>query len=323
MSKIIRSVSACLMLVLVFSCLPEARAEDSAQVKEHLAAAKKLAGKDWAFTLDYLSKSGDEIVAMNVLPKANSPAIEPRKVFDNLYILGQKAISNFAITTPDGIILIDTGYDGNTETILLPQLKKLGLNPEDIRYVLLTHGHADHFGGAKYLQDHYKNIRVGLSAQDWDFIPTQGKGAKPTRDLVFAEGQPITLGGETVTPVFQPGHTPGTMSFIFPVTDGGKRHMVLLMGAVQLNPDQKNVPWQQLDTSILHVAEVAQMMHVDVELANHPIWDGSEPKMEKILTRKPGEPNPFVVGEASHQRLMKLLHECAQIQIGRASAGPS
>lgn len=65
------------------------------------------------------------------------------------------------------------------------------------------------------------------------------------------------------------------------------------------------------------------MMHVDVELANHPIWDGSEPKMEKILTRKPGEPNPFVVGEASHQRLMKLLHECAQIQIGRASAGPS
>jgi len=300
------------------------RAEDSAQVKEHIAAARKLAGKEWAAVVDFQIKTAEEVVAMNVLPSPKSPEIEPRKVFDNLYILGQKSVSNFAITTPDGIILIDTGYDGNTEKILLPQLQKLGLKPEDIRYILLTHGHADHFGGAKYFQDHYKNLHVALSAKDWDFIPSQGKGAKPARDLVLSEGQPFTFGGETITPVSQPGHTPGAMSFIFPVTDGGNRHMVLIMGAVQLNPEGRDAAYlQQIDTSLTHVAEVAQAMHVDVELAVHPIWDGSESKMEKILTRKPGEPNPFVVGEKSHQRLMKVLHECMQVQIGRASASKS
>jgi len=300
------------------------RAEDSPEIKQQVEAAKKLAGTDWAPVVDFELTPGPEIVAMNVLPKPTSPAIEPRKVFDNVYVLGQKAVWNFAITTPDGIILIDTGYDGNTDKILIPQMKQLGLNPEDIRYILLTHGHADHFGGAKYFQDHYKNIRVGLSAADWDFIPSQGKGAKPTKDLVLEEGKPITLGGESITPVSQPGHTPGAMAFIFPVKDFGKPHMVLLLGAVQLNPEGVPVATlQQVDESLNHVADVAERMHVDTELAVHPIWDGSEAKLEKIATRTPGEPNPFVVGEKSHQRLMKLLDECMKIQIARLNQSGS
>jgi metallo-beta-lactamase class B len=312
------------VVLVLFSCVAPTivptRAEDSPEIKQQIEAARKLAGTDWASVLDFQLKSGPEIVSLNILPKPASPAIEPRKVFDNLYVIGQKAVSNFVITTPDGLILIDTGYDGNAEKIILPQMKQLGLNPEDIRYILLTHGHADHFGGAKYFQDHYKNIRVGLSAADWDFIPSQGKGAKPTKDLVLEEGKPITLGGESITPVSQPGHTPGAMAFIFPVKDFGKPHMVLILGAVQLNPE--GVPLatlRQVDESLNYVAGVAERMHVDTELAVHPIWDSSEQKMEKIATRKPGEPNPFVVGEESNQRLMKLLDDCMKIQIARLS----
>jgi metallo-beta-lactamase class B len=316
-----------LVLVLFFYVAPNilaTRAEDSPEIKQQIEAAKKLAGTDWAPVLDFQLKSGSEIVAMNILPKPTSPAIEPRKVFDNLYVMGQKAVSNFAIITPDGIILIDTGYDGNAEKIILPQMKQLGLNPEDIRYILLTHGHADHFGGAKYFQDHYKNIRVGLSAADWDFIPSQGKGAKPTKDLVLEEGKPITLGGESIMPVSQPGHTPGAMAFIFPVKDFGKPHMVLILGAVQLNPEGVPVATlRQVDESLNHVADAAERMHVDTELAVHPIWDGSEAKMAKISTRNPGEPNPFIVGEENHQRLMKLLDECMKIQIARLSQSGS
>lgn len=319
-----RWILPCLAICALFPHAPAVRAQNSPDIDRRIKEAKKLAGTDWAPVLDFQLKPGKEIVAMNILPKPSAAQIEPRKIFDNLYVLGQKSVSNFAITTPDGIILIDTGYDGNTETILISQLKKLGLNPDDIRYVLLTHGHADHFGGARYLQDHYKNLHVGVSAADWDFIPTQGKGPKPIKDMVLAEDQPFTFGGETITFVNQPGHTPGSMSFIFPVTDLGKKHMVLIMGAVQLNPEGVSAATlEQVDTSINHVAEVAKRMHVDTELAVHPIWDGSEEKMEKILTRKPGEPNPFVVGEKSHQRLMKLLDECMKIQIERLGSGAS
>ena len=52
---------------------------------------------------------------MKILPSATEGDVEgqraePMKVFDNLYFVGQKAVTTWAITTSDGIILIDSGY---------------------------------------------------------------------------------------------------------------------------------------------------------------------------------------------------------------------
>jgi metallo-beta-lactamase class B len=187
-------------------------------------------------------------------------------------------------------LLIDTGYEGKDESILLPQFAKVGLKPEDIKVVVLTHGHGDHYGGTRYLQDHYKGLHVYLSAPDWDFVAEQrgSPESKPIKDMVMKEGENITFGGETVTPVFQPGHTPGTMSLIFPVYDNGKKHMALLMGAVQITPaGLTSDGFDKLAVSTQHVADIAKQMHVDVELANHPIWDGSPEKMAMFATRGP------------------------------------
>src|SRR5690606_39720870 len=80
---------------------------------------------------------------------------EPMQVFDNLYYVGMIEFSTWAVTTSDGIIVIDPVFDYSVEGAVVEGLRKLGLDPSDIRYVLVSHGLGDHAGGAKYLQEEF------------------------------------------------------------------------------------------------------------------------------------------------------------------------
>ena len=102
----------------------------------------------------------------------------------------------------------------------------MNLDPANIKCVILTHGHADHVGGAKYLQDTFKP-HVMLSAADWDMIENNQnfRGPKPVRDMAVVDGQKLTLGDETITLFVTPGHTPGGLSLLIPVKDGGTTHI--------------------------------------------------------------------------------------------------
>ena len=108
-------------------------------------------------------------------------------MFDNLYFVGQSEYSAWAVTTSEGIILIDTLFDYSVEEEVAGGLKKLGLDPATISYAVVTHPHPDHHGGAKFLQDRYKT-RVVMSAADWDVIDRLA-GTKPARDMVATDGQ--------------------------------------------------------------------------------------------------------------------------------------
>ena len=120
---------------------------DSPEVQQLLEAAKKSAGTEWAEAFDF-------ICALNA-GRANSPTdpvIEPTKVFDNLYVIGRTSTAVWAVTTSAGIVLIDAGYGDQLESVLLPGMKTLGLDPGQVKYVIVGHGHGDHFGGAAYFQ---------------------------------------------------------------------------------------------------------------------------------------------------------------------------
>ena len=132
---------------------------------------------------------------------------EPVKVFDNLYYVGMTEYSAWAVKTSDGIILLDTIYDYSIEDEVVGGLKKLGLDPATIKYALVSHGHLDHFGGAKYLQEKF-GTKILMSAADWELIAASRNQNKPTRDLVVADGQKLTLGDTTLTFTLTPGHTP-------------------------------------------------------------------------------------------------------------------
>jgi len=110
------------------------------------------------------------------LPPEPQVVIEPTKIFDNFYYFGFNTVGGWALTTSAGIILIDTLNSAeDAEKVIVPSLQKLGLDPTQIKYIIVQHGHADHFGGALYLQDKY-NARVVMGAADWEIIGGQGRG---------------------------------------------------------------------------------------------------------------------------------------------------
>ena len=227
----------------------------------------------------------------------------------------------YAITTSDGIILLDSLAANQVEPVLLPGMRKLGLDPAKVKLVIIAHGHADHFGGSPYFQE--RGAHVAMSAEDWDFIaPKPGAAAKgpgpPKRDIALVEGRPIGLGDVEVTPVLTPGHTPGSMGFIFPVKDGGKTYIAAMFGSTMLTatrptPEQ----FDQYLKAIAHFRAEAVKAGVQAELQNHPLMDDFAGRLAQIQVRKPGEANPFVVGRDNYPKFLDVMSECMQAQIAR------
>jgi metallo-beta-lactamase class B len=127
----------------------------------------------------------------------------------------------------------DTNFAWATQPEIIDGLTTLGLNPRDIKYVLISHAHGDHDQGAAELQTRY-GAKVVMGAPDWDSTlqrPATAAGGVPKRDVVVGpDGMKITLGDTTVTIVATPGHTPGTLSYVFPVKDQGRTLMVAYSG---------------------------------------------------------------------------------------------
>jgi metallo-beta-lactamase class B len=303
----------------VFAQAPSAK-PDSPKIAAEIERIKGLAGAEWAPTEKYFCETD------GANPSPNAPLIEPAKLFDNLYVLGRQGTATYVISTSEGLILIDAGYAGQTEDVLLAGMKKLDLNPKQVRYVLLAHGHADHFGGARYLQEHL-DAHVFLGAADWDLVlqPAAGEGkanapTPPRRDLTIGQGMNIVLGDTSITPISIPGHTPGSMGFVFEVRDGEETHIAGLFGGTALiTSNFTKERLQQYLGSLDKWARDTKKMNVDVEIQNHPVMDGMAERLMKLRARKASDPNPFVVGADSYQRFLKVMSDCIRVRIARAA----
>ncbi|HUK36434.1 MAG TPA: MBL fold metallo-hydrolase [Vicinamibacterales bacterium] len=311
-------------ILLVFAAvfaMAQTPRPDTPQSSAHVEAAKRLAGDDrWL-----QGPFNFYCVAGNARPNSTTaPAMMPVKLFDNLYAVGNSEAIVHALVTSQGIILIDSGYADRVESEVVAGLKAVGLDPANVKYVLVGHGHGDHFGGSSYFQDHY-GAKVGLTAADWDVLypatPPANANAnqvKPKRDLVLAEGQPLTLGDTTVTFVAIPGHTPGSLAFIFPVKDGRQRHVAGLFGGTILTADRITTPGlQQYVQSIDHYLDVAKKMNVDVEVQNHALFDLTPDRVAALASRKAGAPHPFVMGTDRYVKFWSIVSECMQAEIAR------
>lgn len=251
-------------------------------------------------------------------PPRSSWYAEPAKVFDNLYFVGGKIHSAWALKTSDGIILLDTIYTYNSEELILGGMKKLGLDPKDIKYLLVTHAHQDHIGGAELIQIRY-GARVAMSEPDWTLVervPKRFRTMAPKRDIVATDGMKITLGESTVTIWFTPGHTDGTTSFTFQVLDRGKPLNVVYSGGTALvyewdQPDWSISNLQKYIDSQRHLAAEARRTGATVLLSNHSEFDEAEKKNRMLASRGNG-PNPYEIGTDSVQRYFQVTENCAR-----------
>jgi len=244
-------------------------------------------------------------------PDRSTWHMEPAKVFDNLYFFGQTEYAVWALTTTQGIIVFDTIFDYSVEDEVADGMKKLGLDPANIKYAIVSHAHPDHDGGALYLQDHYKT-RVLMSPADWDVLDKRTNGTKPRRDMEITDDQKLTLGDATVTMYILPGHTPGTVSSVFQVKDHGTTHTVALWGGAGLNQDKASL--EQYIHSAQAFQKIAKDAKADIIIANHTDWDHSKVNIP-MLSKGPVNPNPYIVGNQKVINFLKVAEECAAARL--------
>jgi metallo-beta-lactamase class B len=323
------------LAVLLFGT-PAAAQAPTSEMDTHIATARTAAGLDYRATFVNLCFSG----ANPALARAGGAApargaaggratgapatpdratwyASPYKVFDNFYWLGTRQHSSWALRTSDGIIIIDTNFAWATQPEIIDGLTTLGLNPRDIKYVLISHAHGDHDQGAAELQSRF-GAKVVIGAPDWDSTlqrPATAAGGVPKRDIaVGPEGTTITLGDTTVTVVATPGHTPGTLSYVFPVKDQARTVTVAYSGGTLTGAFGTNAArWDEYAASQRKIAKVAADAGASVLLSNHSEYDGAYTKARLVpLKREVGENHPFIIGPEGVQRYFTVMSECAQ-----------
>ncbi|MEO8314692.1 MAG: MBL fold metallo-hydrolase [Pseudomonadota bacterium] len=249
----------------------------------------------------------------------------PYKVFDNLYWLGTRQHSSWALRTSDGIIIIDTNFAWATQPEIIDGMTALGLDPKQIKYVIISHAHGDHDQGAAELQKRY-GAKVVMGTGDWEATlkrDATAAGGVPTRDVtVDAAGRKLTLGDTTIDIVATPGHTPGTLSYVFPVKDQGRTVMVAYSGGTLTGAfGSVAARWDEYIASQQRIAKVAADAGASVILSNHSEYDNAYTKARLIAAkREVGEENPFIIGAAGVQRYFTVMTECATASKLRSEA---
>ena len=301
---------------------PAAAVAESPAAAQHVLAANALAKSDLTTPLFLCRADSGNVVRQN-LESGSKKWLEPSQIFDNLYYVGNEFVGVLVLRTSAGLILFDSSSSTDeAEHHLVPGLVKLGLNPKDIKYVVVTHGHWDHFGGAAYLQKTYA-AKVALGAADWDLIekaPPQSLEANehpiPKREIAVKDGQKLTLGDTTVTLYVTPGHTPATVSAIVPVRDRGTPRTLSLYGSVafppSIEPTERVGGLRKYDQSVQRFAEISKQAGAVGILNTHVFADGGLARLNALRTRKPNEPNPFLIGAEATSRYYGILHECLQ-----------
>lgn len=240
--------------------------------------------------------------------------LEPTKVFDNLYCIGSVSVVAWAINTSEGIILIDSMWDDKDAKTIEEGLIKFGLNPKNIKYIIITHGHGDHYGGANYLREKY-GAKTVLTKVDTDLMYNSNVGANSSRspktkiDIFAKDKDKIVLENTEITILETPGHTPGGISLIFPVKDGNKERTAILWGGTGIPKDRE----AQLNykKSAEYFSGVAIKRGAEVALTAHLFADKGYEKLAMIQKLRAGEKNPFILSDEEMKVYLNTLIENA------------
>jgi metallo-beta-lactamase class B len=285
-----------------------------------VSSAKVAADTDWAGTFTRLCIPPPPAPAAAPAANAARPSpppreswhVEPAKVADNLYFLGEKEHHSWALTGSQGIILIEALYDYAVVDEVVGGMKKLGLDINQVKYAIMSHAHGDHDGGAAFLQDSIPGVRLVYGAEDWDLVDksTNRPGGKPKRDMVGTDGLKLSVGDASVQIVTTPGHTLGTLSYLFEIRDNGKPLRVAYVGGTAIPFNGTAAYYDRYLASAKKFAQAAADYGATVLLSNHTEFDNGYYKAHTAANRKVAGPNPFEVGKDGVARYFTVVQNC-------------
>jgi metallo-beta-lactamase class B len=210
----------------------------------------------------------------------------------NLYYVGTEALGSFLISTPDGLILINSDYEG-VVPVIRKSVEQLGFKFTDIKILLGSHAHADHMEGDALVKE-LSGARVMAMAEDVPALEKMRPGGKPHPiDQVLHDGDTVTLGGTTLVAHLTPGHTRGCTSWSLKVQEAGKSYDVVIIGSLGVNPGYKlinNPEVPQIAEEYQRSFKLMRSLPCDVPLGSHPAMFNLAEKYAKLGKG----PNPYI-----------------------------
>ena len=229
----------------------------------------------------------------------------PFRVIGNIHYIGSKEIAQFLITTPEGHILLDSGFESSVPR-LRANVESLGFRFADVKYLLTSHAHIDHVQGHALVRQ-LTGAAVVASAADAQVLTNGGKGeavydgvyawAPCPMDRIVADGDGITLGGTTLVARLTPGHTRGattwTMRLLRDANDRRPLDVVFFPSA-NINPGVHlvgNARYPQIAGDFERSFATWRSLPCDVVLGAHPSFFDMDRKRDRMTS---GGPNPFI-----------------------------
>jgi metallo-beta-lactamase class B len=296
----------------------------NAETQRRVAEAMKIAGSDLVPQAKmFCTPTGPQRMALARqaagLPPMPNVVVEPTRVFDNMYFIGMTSQNVWAITTSEGIILLDTMNSADeARDVIVPGLRKVGLDPAQIKYIIVGHGHpgqSDHTGGALFLQKTY-GAKVVMNPIDARLVLPAQRPDRPlaTPDIDASHGQKITLGDTTVTLVHIPGHTPGTMGVLVPVKLRGTPHSVIVLAATQMPTRESLQQFEQVFN------DFARPQKVEAVLNMHANGVQEDLAFLETIRKNPNGANPYLYGPERFGRWMSIMIECGRARLAALGA---
>ncbi|MDT8398221.1 MAG: MBL fold metallo-hydrolase [Pseudomonadales bacterium] len=228
-------------------------------------------------------------------PGWNDP-FPPHHVMDNLYYVGTSMLSSYLITTPEGHILVSSNYESSVP-VIQAAVAELGFDFRDIRILISGHAHPDHIEGDALVKQ-LTGAEVVVGRRELPvvraFQPPGGK--QQPIDRIVDDGDTVTLGGNTLTAHLLPGHTQGCLAWSLTLREDGKDHYGFIECSLngQFLKYVGNEAYPTIVEDMRSTYKKAREFPVEVFLSSHGVFYGLDEKYEKLLTRHPGDPNPFV-----------------------------
>lgn len=259
---------------------------------------------------------------LNVIPELSFDMINDMEdmnfftysqIFDDLLIISQKATNCFVWKTEDGLVIFDAIWPNKiVYDTIIQAVQSVGWNPNNITKLVLTHGHVDHTGCGKWFVEKH-NVKTYLSKTDdifWQNNPT-----KPDRpdtwkyfdiDCYLQDGDIIPCKDKNIYVYSTPGHTPGCLSYIFPIVENGVTHMAALLGGAT-PPWGNSTGIEQFLDSLDYFRNKAKEKHVDVALCNHTAFDNGLERIAYSSKRLSYMPNIYIIGENGFERYCDMF----------------